>query len=387
MRMEGYVVVGGGLAGLVCAARLHRAQRLAAIIDAPVGVFSKNIGGFAEFSGAKFSLPPAGSGLTQVAGSESALRGAMQEVIQELGLERFQLVRSSDVALAAGALQQRAYDSFVLTPAEMTDVVTEMASKIPVSQTLRERVTRMRAGPTWEIETDSGRRLTAQGVVFAGGRTGADLLSTVGAVEQQGRGIDVGVRLEFNQREGIAPLRALGADAKILMGACRTFCLNSPGTVLHYEVWPGLLVPGGVVADPQTETANVGVLCRMPNKREELQRIKEAQHILAAVHGSYVAHTATDVINPETLTPVLGTVAVQALGTFVANVIAEGLVRVDTGVRVHFPLLDWHWPVFAVGATFKTSLEGLYVIGDLAGHARGLLQSAVSGWLLAGELQ
>lgn len=49
------------------------------------------------------------------------------------------------------------------------------------------------------------------------------------------------------------------------------------------------------------------------------------------------------------------------------------------------PLLDWHWHTFATPSSHLTSLPGVYALGDSSGHARGLLQASVSGWLAAEE--
>lgn len=383
------VIIGGGLAGLMCARRLLVRGRPFKLINAPVTTLGHGLGGFAEFSGAKFSLLPAGTGLIPVAGSEQRLRGAIEDVTAILGLTRFRHVQSSDMALDfSESLRLRAYHSYVLMPSQIGGLISELAAAVPTADVLEDRVTAVTFdGNNWRVQMERGELVEGRAVVFASGRTGANLLAAAGAVDQPGRGTDLGVRLEFLSQEPLAPLRALGADAKVLWENCRTFCLNSPGAIFHYPADEGILIPGGVVAEPSVTAANVGLLCRVPNKRLASENFKRAAKKVGQTRAlSYKANTRSSIIDGEVLTPFFGKEVVAALSTFVEKLDESKLIRLGGEIKVHYPLIDWHWPTFALPASFRTSMPGLYVIGDLAGHARGLLQSAVSGWLAGEEL-
>jgi hypothetical protein len=81
-----------------------------------------------------------------------------------------------------------------------------------------------------------------------------------------------------------------------------------------------------------------------------------------------------------------GAEVADSLQSFCEALADARLVDWSVSHLVHWPLLDWHWNVFGTVGTAQTSSTGLYVAGDSAGHARGLLQAAVSGWLAAQEI-
>ena len=43
------------------------------------------------------------------------------------------------------------------------------------------------------------------------------------------------------------------------------------------------------------------------------------------------------------------------------------------------PSIDNYWPCVALSSNFETSSHGLFVIGDSAGHSRGIYQALVAG--------
>ena len=385
------IVIGGGLAGLLCARRLLLRGRSFCLVDTPVTSLGSGLGGFAEFSGAKFSMLPAGRGLVPVAGSEELLQDAIRDVVGLLALERFPVVRSNEVDFEKeSGLALRGYDSYVLSPEQVALLVRELASAIPLNAVIHGRVTAVaEAGQgDWCVHLDNGEEVSGKNVIFAGGRTGAALLGAAGAQEQPGKGADFGIRIEFSDRSALAPLRSFGADAKLLAGHCRTFCLNSPGSIFHYPVDPGILIPGGVVADQSVRAGNVGLLCRVDDKKAALGRFHDAVRSYPGGNAqlSYFAPNHRKVVDIQRLRVFFGEDVVQALAAFVTAIDRAGLIRFEQGCTVHYPLVDWHWSTFGVSNSFATTKPGLYVVGDLAGHARGLLQSAVSGWLSAGAL-
>lgn len=378
------IVVGGGLAGLTCAARLQEQGRLGYLIDTPLTGDGGSLGGFAEFSGAKFSLPPAGLGLEKLCSSPDDFSRIISRVIAFLGLSGPQLVESFDHDLGDG-LSHRSYQSFVLTPFEMQGLIAKLESKIPSKKILRERVSRLtREESHWTVEV-GGNSINCSCVVVATGRSGATLLLSVGAAPQLGKGLDVGVRLEYESTAGLEALRALGADAKVLSGSCRTFCLNSPGRIYHYQADSGVAIPGGVVGTTADVRSNVGILCRVMEKRLRLDQISGHALTLGLTGAAlnYSASTSKEIIRSEILEPFFGSEVPRLLEEFVESLALSNLIAASTPCMVHYPLLDWHWPVFAKPGSFETTIPGLWVVGDLAGHARGLLQSAVSGWLVA----
>lgn len=392
------MIVGGGLAGLVAAYRLaHLAKKKVVLIDSPLREADGELGGFAKFSGAKFSLPPAGLGLIPIAGSRAKLERACDEVIEFLGLNDSYRAYSNDLATSemsveiGSGLSLRRYESIVLTPREIASLIARLEGNI------RDKVTVIRGvcaslsksvhGWTGNVVINSSEStIEAACAVVAAGRGSSIDLSALGAVPTKGKGIDVGFRIEFFGDE-LIKLREIGPDAKLIMGDCRTFCLNVPGRIFGHS-FRGITIPGGIVADADTKTSNVGVLCRLDVNRLEW------------LHGFFgrISEIDFDVLSPisskgsrfesikRVLQKIYGDDVAEKLVDFLRRLGSSGFVNWEGEHYYHFPLLDWYWSTFSQEGSFSTSLPSLYVIGDQSGHARGLLQAAVSGWLLAEQI-
>ena len=387
------VVIGGGLAGLVAAYRLSRTGRNTVLVDMPPVDPQGGLGGFARFSGAKFSLPPAGLGLLPIAGSHAALNQVANEVLALLGLaQRADYLSSQNhsVLPASDTFTLRAYQSLVLRPDEVDAVLSRLQSllesEIEIVVGRCTSLSRTASGWMAGIDTPLGfsKQLESPVVIYAGGRSTSVLLRQAGAQPQIGKGLDVGFRIEFQDKGALTKLRSFGPDAKIIKNECRTFCLNYPGEVFRYE-YEELSIPGGVVAHEGYPGANVGILCRVKQKPEMLSRIRSVLPRVKQQHPRLELH-ASDQELSETLTDLYGANVSQQLVSFSHQLVHDGLIRWSEPHIVHVPLVDWHWDVYAEDESFATTVSGLHVIGDSSGHARGLLQAAMSGWLVADTL-
>ena len=385
------VIVGGGLAGILAAKRLSETKRLnIALVDSAIPAAKGVLGGFAKFSGAKFSRLPAGQGLVEVAGGLDELENLTSEVIEFLGLCKKEQVLSQDKAseIDSGDLTLRSYLSILLQPDEIDQMIAVCTRKLSENVTvIQDQVVSIERRRGFGITLTSGKELHAAIVLVSVGRSGGGLLSGLGAKEQNGKGFDIGVRLEFDQKEALAGLRNLGPDAKILRGEMRTFCLNYPGEIYYYP-FEGFSIPGGIVASPSATAANVGILYRVPDKRSALPEVLGKLNIISSERLANASlTTGADLGDKGDLVEIAyGRSVREKIVGFLQLLYSERLIDLDVPHRVHFPLLDWHWPVFAVGNTPHTTVNGLYVAGDSAGHARGLLQAAVSGLIAAEEM-
>ena len=386
-----YLVLGGGLGGLAAAYVLALAGADVVLIDRSLPEANGALGGFTRFSGAKFSLLPAGQGLVPVAGGVENLQRVIGEVLNFCGLSGHQAIGSRDLLEdkpSAAGTNIRTYQSLVLTPSQIEHTVQLISSRI-------RRLVRVIDAEVLDIEHHSSRWVALGGngkiaegrnAVFAGGRTAGSLLRRAGATPQEGKGVDLGVRVEFLELEGIRSLRERGPDAKILMGRTRTFCLNYPGTVFRYS-FRDISIPGGIVADQSEPSGNFGILTRVQGKEEAVARV--LNYLRSVPREAY--ETAHVVRGPpfQDKMPMLqsayGSEAADHLQKFGETMLEAGFVDWDSEHRIHFPLLDWHWDTFAVGFSHRTDRPNLFVAGDAAGHARGLLQAGVSGWLAARE--
>lgn len=357
-----------------------------------VGLFDKNftvaggLGGFAAFSGAKFSFYPAGRGLLAAAGGQTALVDTYNQVADFLGQHSEPLANrtvTSGSEEPQGEARLRAYESVLLTPGEI-ELLLAGLTRLPANVDLKQERVHSITGEdgSFTIEGD-GWQTRAKKVVVAAGRTGSDLLGRAGCAPQDGKGLDVGLRLEFDDLSQVAPLRAIGPDAKILLGDTRTFCLNAPGEIYHYPAW-GLKIPGGVVADAGSISANFGILHRCVSKQRLLADIISRALQIELLDQPIQAWGPT--LQDPAIEAMYGAAVAANIERLQVHLHETGLVDFDKGYRIHRPLLDWHWPVYGVGQGFETSVPGIFCVGDASGVARGLLQAATSGWLCVEHL-
>lgn len=389
-RRADVVVVGGGLAGIVSALRIASAGASAVVIDQAVPQADGRIGGFARFSGAKFSLPPAGMGLLPVAGSDGKFRSTIDSVLSILRMDRSPTSLSFDHT-ELGGLTLRQYESILLTPHQVSDLLDHLDGRVrSEAELLQGKATNLqRSNGAWCVEVttlDASVQVLADAVFYAAGRLSDDLLTRAGAEPRDGKGLDIGVRLGFTNKEALSVLRAFGPDAKFLRNGCRTFCLNCPGHIYRYP-FGTLTIPGGVVASSDVTEGNVGILLRVHNKQDRLRAILNSTAGIAAALVEESARTSTmqRLKMPPVLASLFGEDSCGELQEFVNRLHVEGLIDLAFEHRIHMPLIDWHWNTFALPASHRTSLENVFALGDSSGHARGLLQAGVSGWLAAEE--
>ena len=205
-------------------------------------------------------------------------------------------------------------------------------------------------------------------VFYAGGRLAEDLLVSAGATPTDGKGLDIGVRLEFLDRECLRELRNHGPDAKILSGQCRTFCLNVPGKIFRYP-FGEISIPGGVVAESTETSANVGILLRVHDKA---QRLREILSKTRGLHAEILCQSNLTRRGPIELPALMSRAFTEESSRLIENFCSElsemGLVDFRKDYRIHLPLLDWHWHTFALPNSHRTTLPNVFALGDSAGH-------------------
>lgn len=389
------LIIGGGLAGIIAAQRLSDGGARVILIDNPLPDAADSLGGFAGFSGAKFSLPPAGMGLARAAGNVEKLNDITSRLLSTLGIDQHETNESVDLhSEEPEGVTFRKYKSILLTPSEVRHLLFKLSILSHKSAAiLRAKATQLtRVGNSWEVslklhDNKTPTRISADAIFYAAGRLSEGLLIQAGARPQEGKGLDIGFRLEFVDKESVSRLRQLGPDAKILDGPCRTFCLNSPGQIYRYP-FRNISIPGGIVADNSEKGANVGILMRVSNKKEKLQDIlnkASGRHDQLLAESTLLRIQENRIEIPEVLADVLGIEETYTLARFVEKLKSTKLIDLKQPHRIHMPLLDWHWHTFANLSSHSTSLPSVYALGDSSGHARGLLQAAVSGWLAAEE--
>ena len=390
LRRFDVLVIGGGLAGITATHRLLESGFDVILFDQGLPDARGQLGGFAKFSGAKFSRLPAGQGLIPVAGSRSKLEETTDLVWSFLGFQRSgsdpQTRDCEEVEIIDG-LTLRNYESLVLAPTEIDELLERVGRVIRSrGQVKASRIINLaHRNDIWHAEDSDQVEYSAPYVIYAGGRSGEDLLVAAGATAQTGKGVDLGVRVEFDDKRAVSALRAFGPDAKLLFGRARTFCLNSPGRVYRYN-FQDISIPGGIVANDDHAQANVGLLLRTAPRLQILDQARRRLQDHSTYMNSPLVRGSPFQDKATLIERVYGSSVAEQLVDFAQVLGDSGMILWDFPHRVHFPLIDWHWNTYAIGVTHDTSLPGLKVVGDCAGHARGLLQAAVSGWLAADEI-
>ena len=140
------------------------------------------MGGLINFSGAKFSLLPAGSGLIKIVGTTDKLQERINKVILKLGLDRFEKAESKDINHKSENITHRSYTSYVLTPDEMNELINELTQKLLKKCTIiRKKVLAINNKNTnISINLSDGSELTCRKLIYAAGRKGDSILSNIG---------------------------------------------------------------------------------------------------------------------------------------------------------------------------------------------------------------
>ena len=276
----------------------------------------------------------------------------------------------------------------------------------------------------WLIGKDGERRLEkARFVVAAPGRGGAEWLTAVARanhLQTINNAVDIGVRVEVPNAVMDHLTKNL-YEAKLVYysdtfeNKVRTFCMNPGGIVSeeHYE--GGIAVVNGHSyhdANLRTENTNFAVLVSTHFTKPFDEPIKYGNYIaqlgnmltgggvmvqrlgdLLLGRRTDASRLAKSTTRPTLTTAVPGdlsfvlphrhlTSIIEALRAY--DKLAPGLYSRNTllyGVEVKFYSCK-----LEVDNRFRTSVPGLYAIGDGAGITRGLMQASVTGVIVARDI-
>jgi uncharacterized FAD-dependent dehydrogenase len=269
---------------------------------------------------------------------------------------------------------------------------------------------------------DGGRVVRGKRVVLAPGRGGAEWLARVAqetGLSITNNEVDIGVRVEVPNAV-MDPLTKHLYEAKLVYysdtfeNRVRTFCMNPGGIVSeeHYDVGSGIAVVNGhsyAEEERHTENTNFALLVSTKFTEPFHQPIEYGRYIAQLGNmltgggimvqrlGDLLLGRRTDAarLGKSTTIPTLKsavpgdlsfvlphrhlTSIVESLRAF--DKLAPGLYSKNTllyGVEVKF-----YSSKVSVGPGFETGVENLYAIGDGAGITRGLMQSSVTGVVVA----
>jgi uncharacterized FAD-dependent dehydrogenase len=266
------------------------------------------------------------------------------------------------------------------------------------------------------VELSTGEPITADAVIAAPGREGADWLAAQARVLGLGlknNAVDIGVRVEVP-----APVMERLTDplyeAKLIYHSkqfgdrVRTFCMNPYGEVTTESYGGIVTVNGHSFAEERTANTNFAVLvsveftepfdepitygesvARLANLLGEgilVQRLGD----LKAGRRSTPARMKQSVMEPTMPQATPGDLAFVLPYRHMAQIIEflDAMDKLAPGVAGPGTLLygvevKFYSSRLTVDRQLMTAIEGLYAIGDGAGITRGLLQSSASGIIAA----
>lgn len=261
--------------------------------------------------------------------------------------------------------------------------------------------------------TKNGQTITAEYIVIAPGREGADWLSSEFAQNKIGmvsNAVDIGVRVEL-PAPVFEPITEKLYESKLIYNSptfgdeVRTFCMNPYGEVVS-ENYNGILtVNGHSYATRKTANTNFSLLVSEKFTEPFKEPIAYGQHIARLANmlagGVLVQRfgdlldgrrSTIDRINASTITPTLASATPGDLSLVLPYrqllSIIEMLYALDKiapGTASRYTLLygvEVKFYSARVKLTNELETEGvknLFTIGDGAGVTRGLIQASASG--------
>jgi uncharacterized FAD-dependent dehydrogenase len=266
------------------------------------------------------------------------------------------------------------------------------------------------------VDLADGRTITADAVVVAPGREGADWLASEArrlGIGLTNNAVDIGVRVEVPapvMERLTEPLyeAKLVYHSKQFGDRVRTFCMNPYGEVTTESYGGIVTVNGHSFSDTRTANTNFAVLVSQTFTEpfdDPIAYGKEIAHLanllsdgvivqrlgdLKAGRRSTPARMAQSIVIPTMKGAVPGDLAFVLPYRHMADIL-EFLEVLDTlvpgvngpGTLLYGVEVKFYSSRVAVDAHLQTKVAGLYAVGDGAGITRGLLQSSASGLVAA----
>ena len=273
------------------------------------------------------------------------------------------------------------------------------------------------SGARVSTKTGGVSDITAKHVVVATGRRGADWLERLcvehGIVHVPGT-VDIGVRVEV-RNEIMEDVNNVLYESKLIgypapfKDKVRTFCQN-PGGFVSQENYDNDLavVNGHSYKEYKTQNTNLAILCshnfRHPFKQPiayaqkvgELTNMLGGGHILVQRFGDIIGgkrtwdkELARSNVRPTLVDAVAGDITAAMPYRAMMNIIGfmQAVDHVVPGFAssetlLYSPELKFYSNRVELDKNLKTSVEGLYCLGDSSGWTRGLMMSSSMGVLM-----
>lgn len=252
----------------------------------------------------------------------------------------------------------------------------------------------------FRLVSGTGETIEADHVVLGCGRTSHRFLERVFAtlgIEWEHNLPDVGIRLEA-PRALFTPEFTYQVDPKYKFvhfpyGTSRTFCGCDGGLIVPVK-FGNSFYADGAFGDDFTDSSNLAFMVRSqkPLSTRDLERWCSA--VNASARGNLLlGEVLLDVDNPRKLVAAILALIphwptenhwmiVSELLNLTLGAHVTLLKRSESGsafIKVYGPAIDLYWPRPKLARGLRTSMNGLFVLGDVTGVSRGFVQAMVSG--------
>ena len=371
------------------------------------------VGGTSLLSGGKLSLYPAGRGMDPLVGGRvrttallanalSVFRDYVPLVAPEASPS---CIANAHRSFSTSGFILRHYDSYRYARSDlvagyraMCRCIEDLGHDIRTGTSV-ENI--HRSGDQYRLTLRSGQHtqcVSASRLVLATGRSGGPLLSKLATifpdVHHPGR-FDVGVRLEFPY-ECWPGIDQYHNDLKLEFGSARTFCVCTNGGLAPYRVDDAFLLEGYSDLGSTTGLTNLGIVLRVRDQSPHLfqtilNRVKEESGGLPVreLLPSFLndGEKSSDHV-PSSITFWKPGRVAHCYPADTAQAIRNAVHRLATAflprdqwhrVAVFAPEVDYYWPTIDVRTDFRTTVEGVFMVGDGTARFRGILQAFASG--------
>ncbi len=437
------IIVGAGPAGIFAALTLKAAGlRKILIVEQGEDIEDRKRetgrdilcgwGGAGAFSDGKLTLSPEIGGFLEDFVSRNQLERLLIEADRlylRYGAPKKTFGAASEKTETLTYLARQAGMEFI--PTEIRHVGTENWAKI--LKRMREDIgkevtirTKTRVKHLWGgqgrvrgVESEDGQKLTADYVIVAPGRIGADWVKNQTnrlGLSSSPNPVDIGVRIEAPAAT-LHGLTDTAYESKLIYYSktfddkVRTFCMNPYGEVVIEESNRIVTVNGHSYANRKTENTNFailvsstftepfddpisygGVIARLANllgRGVIIQRLGD----LMEGRRSTPQRIARCITRPTLSSATPGDLSFVLPYRYLKDVMEmlEAMDRIAPGIFSHHTLLygvevKFYSNRIKLSPELESEMENLFFIGDGAGITRGLLQASASGIVAAREV-
>ncbi len=454
IRAYDIVIIGGGIGGLMSAYRLKKndsdlkiaitecgnvlekricpAGKNSSCVHCEVCSITKGFAGAGAFSDGKFNLGTAyGGTLGEELGEETANKyiNEVDNILNEYCTSGIPKVYKSNDELRLKCIQNNlrlldmnvkhlGTDNNFLT---MQNIIKALADFGVDLFHFYECVKVDKNGTGYILKYSNGETLSAQKVIIATGRSGANFVASFCKdhnVKTKSNHIDIGVRVEMKDiiwREFSSKIYEpkILYKTKTFEDRCRMFCFNQGGLV-SAENNHGIITANGhsfAQADKKTDNCNFAILSSIRFTEPFNQPTEYAENISRLANmigkGNVLVQRFGDLIRgrrtndhrlmQNTVTPTLkataGDISLVLPHRILTNIIETiyALDKVAPGTANDDTLLygceSKYYSIRPVFMNDKFELiDGVYIIGDGSGICRGLSQSGAMGIYVADEI-